>query len=163
MARGTSLRWAFAIVVSMLVAFVLTSIPLPDWINDWRPAWVAMTLFYWCLAIPERLGVLAAWSIGLLMDAMHGSLLGQHALGLAFVAYIALLYHQRIRVFPMVQQALVVGSVTFLYLAWMLVIYKFLGSRTYSTSYLLGACTSGLLWPWIFIVLRDLRRHTMAS
>ncbi|MGH8598526.1 MAG: rod shape-determining protein MreD [Gammaproteobacteria bacterium] len=149
--------------MSLVVAFVLASIPLPVWANDWRPAWVAMTLFYWCLAVPERMGVVTAWLIGILLDVMHGSLLGQHALGLAFVAYVALQYHQRIRVFPLVQQALLVGSLIFIYLASQLLIFTLLGSRDYGVSYLLGACTSALLWPWVFIVLRDLRRYTMAS
>ncbi len=154
------MRWVIAIFTSMIVAFLLASIPLPDWANNWRPAWVAMVLFYWCLAMPERLGVINAWVIGLLLDVMQSTLLGQHALGLAFVAYIALLYHQRIRVFPMFQQALIVGSVIFLYLAWMLLIFNLLGSRAYPTSYLLGALTSSALWPWAFILLRDLRRLT---
>ncbi|MSR14853.1 MAG: rod shape-determining protein MreD [Gammaproteobacteria bacterium] len=160
---GYSLRWVVAILVSVVLAFVLASIPLPEWANDWRPAWVSMVIFYWCLAMPERVGVLSAWSIGILLDAMHGSLLGQHALGLAFVAYIALLYHQRIRVFPLVQQSLIVGSVTFIYLGWVLLIYNLLGSRGYPTSFLFGACSSALLWPWMFILLRDFRRQMTPS
>jgi rod shape-determining protein MreD len=153
------LRWLGAVVLSLIVAFMLASIPLPDWINHWRPAWVALTLLYWCLALPERIGVLSAWVIGILLDVMHGALLGQHALGLAFIAFIALSYHQRIRIFPMVQQAFVVGSIVFLYQVWMLVIYNTLGSRQYPTTFLLGACTSALLWPWLFVILRDLRRQ----
>ena len=151
-------RWVGAATVSLIVAFMLASVPLPAWANDWRPAWVALVIFYWCLAIPERFGVLTAWLVGVLLDAMHGSILGQHALGLGFVAYIALLYHQRIRIFPMVQQAVVVGSLIFLYLAWMLICYNVLGSRHYSAAYLLGAATSALLWPWLYVLLRDLRR-----
>ena len=105
--------------------------------------------------------MLSAWAVGILLDVMQGTLLGQHALGLAFVAYIALLYHQRIRIFPLIQQAFVVGSLIFIYLAWMLLVYNVLGSRHYAMSYLLGTCSSALLWPWLFIVLRDLRRHSV--
>lgn len=152
------LRWLGAIALSLLIAFMLTTIPLPAWANPWRPAWVAMAIIYWCLALPERLGVLVAWLAGLVLDVLHGSLLGQHALGLAFVAYVAVMYHQQIRVFPLVQQALVVGSIVFLYLAMMLAIYSLLGSKHYGADYLLGACSSALLWPWVFIVLRDVRR-----
>lgn len=152
------MRGLWAVALSLLVAFMLTTMPLPAWAGPWRPAWVAIVVIYWCLAMPERIGVLVAWLVGLLLDVLNGSLLGQHAVGLAFVAYVALLYHQRIRVFPLVQQALVVGSIVFLYLAAMLAIYNLLGSRVYGANYLLGACSSALLWPWVFIVLRDLRR-----
>jgi rod shape-determining protein MreD len=157
---GGSLRLVGAVALTFVVAFMLSSLPLPSWATDWRPAWVALALIYWCLAIPERIGVLTAWLIGVLLDVMQGSLLGQNALGFAFIAFVVLLYHQRMRVFPMVHQALVVGSLVFLYLLWMLTIYNLLGSRPYPATYLLGACTSALIWPWVFIVLRDLRRHT---
>jgi rod shape-determining protein MreD len=121
-----------------------------------------MVVIYWCLAIPERFGVLCGWSVGLLLDVLHGAILGQHALGLAFVAYVAVLYHQQVRVFPLVQQSIVVGSLVFLYVAAMLLVYNLLGSLPYSSLYLLGALTSALLWPWAFIVLRDVRRKTTA-
>ncbi|MDP2388977.1 MAG: rod shape-determining protein MreD, partial [Acidobacteriota bacterium] len=77
------LRWTGAVAISLVVAFALTSVPLPEWAHPWRPAWVAIVVIYWCLAIPERIGVLFAWSMGLLLDVMHGAILGQHALGLA--------------------------------------------------------------------------------
>ncbi len=145
--------------LTLMLAFMLAALPLPDSLQAWRPAWVALVLIYWCIAIPERIGVFTAWSVGILLDVLHGSILGQHALGLAFVAYVALLYHQRIRVFPLFQQSLVVGSLVFLYQAWMLTIYNLLGTRAYSTLYLVGALISALLWPWVFIVLRDIRRN----
>ena len=154
------LRWYGAVALSLIVAFALTSVPLPEWANPWRPAWVAIVVIYWCLAIPERIGVLFAWAIGLLLDVLHGAILGQHALGLAFVAYIAVLYHQQVRVFPLVQQSLVVGSLVVVYLGGELLVYNFLGSKPYGSQYLFGAMTSALLWPWAYIVLRDVRRKT---
>ena len=118
-----------------------------------------MVLIYWCMALPQRVGVLTGWVVGLVLDVLHGSILGQHAFGLAFVAWIALLYHQRIRVFPIAQQALFVALTVFVYLFAMLQVYNLLGSVEYQYSYLLGTLTSALLWPWIFYVLRDVRRR----
>ena len=94
---------------------------------------------------------------------MHGSLLGQHAFGLAAIAYIIVIYHQQIRVFPLLRQAVVIGSLIFFYYASMLFIYNFLGSMSYGYDYLLAALTSAVLWPWIFIVLRDVRRKTTTT
>lgn len=155
-------RGTLAIISSFIVAFMLTALPLPDWAVAWRPAWVALVLAYWCLALPQRIGVLSAWSIGLLLDVMNGSLLGQHALGLAAIAWVVVLYHQQIRVYPLFRQALVIGSLIFLYTLSMLVIYNFLGSLRYGFENLLAALTSAVLWPWVFIVLRDFRRKTVA-
>ncbi len=153
----------WAIVASFIVAFMLTALPLPDWAVPWRPAWVALVLAYWCLALPQRIGVVIAWFVGLLLDVMHGSLLGQHAFGLAMVAYIVVIYHQQIRVYPLFRQALVIGSLIFIYTTSMLLIYNFLGSMQYGYDYLAAAITSALLWPWVFIVLRDFRRKTRVA
>jgi rod shape-determining protein MreD len=153
----------WVIAVSFIIAFLLTATPLPDWALPWRPAWIAMVLVYWCMALPGRVGVLTGWCIGLVLDVLHGSLLGQHAFGLALVAWIVLLYHQRVRVFPLVQQAMFVASVVFLYLGLMLWIYNLLGSVEYGANYLMGALTTGLLWPWVFVVLRDVRRRARVA
>ena len=153
----------WVIALSFLVAFMLTAMPLPDWALPWRPAWIALALVYWCMALPERVGVLSGWVIGLILDVMNGSILGQHAFGLAFVAYVVLQYHQRLRVFPLVQQAVIIGSIVFIYLFAMLWIYKLLGSVDYGFSYLCGAITTGLLWPWVYIVLRDVRRRARVA
>ena len=155
---GSQGTWV--IVASFVAAFMLTALPLPDWVVSWRPAWVVLVLSYWCLALPQRIGVVIAWGIGLLLDVMHGSLLGQHAFGLAVVAYVVVMYHQQIRVYPLFRQAFVIGSLVFVYSSLMLIIYNFLGSLKYGYDYLLAAVTSALLWPWVFIVLRDLRRKT---
>lgn len=153
----------WVIAVSFIIAFVLTAAPLPDWAVAWRPAWIAMVLVYWCIALPGRVGVITGWCLGLVLDVLHGSILGQHAFGLAFVAWVALSYHQRLRVFPLVQQAVFVGAVVFVYLALMLWIYNMLGSVRYGVSYLAGAITTGLLWPWVFVILRDVRRRARVA
>jgi len=83
-------------------------------------------------------------------------------LGLAAIAYIVVLYHQQIRVYPLFRQALVIGSLIFLYTLSMLLSYNLLGSLHSGYENLLAAFTSTVLWPWIFIVLRDFRRKTVA-
>ena len=156
-------RGTLTIIASFVIAFMLTALPLPDWAVAWRPAWVALVLAYWCLALPQRIGVMTGWCIGLLLDVMHGSLLGQHAFGLAAVAYVVVIYHQQIRVYPLFRQALVIGSLIFIYSSIMLAIYNVLGSMRYGYDTLLAALTSAILWPWVFIVLRDFRRKTSAA
>ena len=41
----------WVILLSFLIALLLTTIPLPGPLTDWRPAWVAMMLIYWCISI----------------------------------------------------------------------------------------------------------------
>src|SRR3990170_7781632 len=93
------------IFFSFIVALMLTAMPLPEWAVNWRPAWVAMVLIYWCMALPDRVGIGISWTLGLLLDVQQGTVLGQNALGLAVIAFITLKSRQRLRVFPLVQQA----------------------------------------------------------
>jgi len=102
--------------ISLLIAFLLTALPLPHWANDWRPAWVAMVLIYWCMALPERIGIGIAWCLGLLLDVQQGALLGQNALGLALIAYFVIQIHKQFRLFPLVQQSCLVGFIIIFYL-----------------------------------------------
>jgi rod shape-determining protein MreD len=153
---ATGRMWIVAL--SLVIALMLTALPLPEWAVNWRPAWVAMVLIYWCMALPERVGIGVSWMLGLLLDVQQGTVLGQHALGLAIVAYITIKSHQRLRVFPLFQQALVVCGYVLLFQFIVLWIKGMLGIPPGHWSYWMPAFSSMLLWPWIFIVLRDVRR-----
>jgi hypothetical protein len=78
--------------------------------EDLRPQWVAMTLIFWALALPDRVGVFWAFGSGLVLDVATGTLLGHHALGLSVVVYAGGgAAPQRIRIFPLWQQAVRLG------------------------------------------------------
>ncbi len=151
-------KGAGVIAASFVVAFLLAAIPLPTWAASWRPAWVVMVLIYWCLAAPQKVGVGVAWVLGLLLDALKGTLLGQHAAGLAIVAFITIRLHQRVRLFPLLQQALFVGALLSLYTFLMLWVRGILGLRPEHAVFWLPVLTSMVLWPWLFIILRDIGR-----
>ena len=45
-------RGGWVIAASFVVALMLTALKLPEWALIWRPAWVALVLIYWCMAVP---------------------------------------------------------------------------------------------------------------
>lgn len=149
----------WVILVSFIIAFLLTIMPLPEWPDRFRPDWLSLVLIYWCMALPGRVGVGTGWLVGLIADAAKGTLLGQQGLALALIAFITLKTHQRIRVFPLWQQALIV--LFFLLIKQLLVFWinGIIGYPPRDLWYLAPAVGSMLLWPWVFIILRDLRRH----
>jgi rod shape-determining protein MreD len=146
------------IIISFIIAVMLTALPLPDWAVNWRPAWVALVLIYWCMAIPDRVGLGVAWFMGLILDVQQGTILGQNALGLTLLAYLTIKSYQRMRVFPLAQQAVLICFYLLLYELIMLLITGYLGTGSRDWTYWMPAFTSMLLWPWLFIILRDLRR-----
>ncbi|MFT5426080.1 MAG: rod shape-determining protein MreD [Gammaproteobacteria bacterium] len=146
------------IFASLLIAFLLTALPLPAWANDWRPAWIAIVLIYWSMALPSRVGIGIAWCLGLLLDVHQGALLGQNALGLALIAFFAIQTHKRFRLFPLVQQSCLIGFMIVFYLLIESWISGVMGVPPQSWTYWMPAVTSMILWPWLFVILRDTRR-----
>lgn len=153
----------WVILASFGVAFTLEIMPLPAWAIEWRPAWVVMTLIYWVLALPLRIGVVAGWSVGLLHDVLADTLMGQYALSYTLVAYIVRISCRQIRVFPVWQQSMVVFVLILLSElpgAW---VRGMLGYGNLNLAFVYPAVTSVFLWHWIFVLLRDLRRHYRIS
>ena len=151
------------IVMSFIVALVAHMIMLPDWAQNLRPDWMALVLIYWCIALPERVGVGVGWLAGLMLDVAGGALLGQNALILAIVAYLAIRLHKRIRIFPVWQQSISVLLLILLHLMMSLWIKGTFSQSTETWAYWLPALTSMLLWPVIFSTLRSLRRSFKIS
>ncbi len=147
------------ILVSFIVALILSTLPLPENIQSWRPEWVLLVLFYWLVALPERIGIGTAWCLGIVLDVLEGSLLGLNALALTVVAYIALLFYQRVRMFSWLQQALFVFTLVGLNQILCHWVKGILGSSVQTWTFLIPAFVSALLWPWVFVLLRGLRRN----
>lgn len=146
------------IILSLIVALMLTMIPLPAWSQELRPHWVLMVLVYWSMALPARVGVGIAWIFGLLLDVTYDALLGQHALALALVAFLTLHLHQRLRVFPVWQQAIVILVFCVIYDMINLWIKGISGHAPNVLMYVLPSFTTALVWPAVFLVLRHARR-----
>lgn len=142
---------------SFVVAIVLTILPLPGFVKWWRPEWVPLILIYWCLATPSRVGIGIAWMVGLFLDVLHMTLLGEHALALAFIAYLTTKFQVRIQLFPFWQKQLTILSLILLYLGIIFWIEGLIGQMPEITLYWLSAFVSTLLWPWLYIVMRDYR------
>jgi rod shape-determining protein MreD len=153
----------WVIVVSFCFAFVLTILPLPDLVRAWRPEWVAMVLIYWCVAVPQRVGVFIGWSVGLIHDIATNTLLGQHALSFCIIAYIGVALHQQMRIFPIVQQTVSVGILIIISQLHEIWIRGILGLPQLSWEFFYPSIASMVLWHWVFVVLRDMRRTYSVS
>jgi len=152
-------RRSFVIYLTLLIGFVLSIMPLPEWAQDFRPQWVVLVLAYWCMALPERIGVGVGWVSGLLLDVLMGTLLGQHALGLSVVAFLMLKLYRRVRVQPLRQQMFTIFVL--LLLERLLTLWS-TGAAGYPTPtlwYWVTPVVGMLLWPWVYITLRDIRRR----
>lgn len=153
-----TLRGFLLIIFSFFIAFILSIVPLSNWGDLLRPQWVALVLIYWVIALPHQVGLLTAFILGLLLDALYGSLLGEHALALTLVAYFAERLHRQMRMFPLLQQAVAVLIMIMIYQALLIWVQGILGELSNVRWLWLSALVSMLLWPWLYLLLRGGQR-----
>lgn len=150
------------VLMTLLVAMVLTVIPLPDWMVPLRPYWVALVVIFWCLETQNRISLGSAFIIGVVLDLLTGSLLGMHALGLIVLVYLVTRFRARLRFFPPWQQALSVLALLLNDRIIVIWIISLKGDALPAASFWMAPLVSTLLWPWIFLLLdryRSLARH----
>lgn len=146
-------------MLTFLAAYVLAVLPLPQWLLWARPEWLALTLLYWTIALPHRVGMVTGLSLGLGLDVLEGAALGQNALALAVLAGLTLTLYQRLRVYGLWQQAAVVFvliGINQLVCQW---VQNLEGVGAPALFFLIPAFSSALLWPVVLHTLRGLRRY----
>ncbi|MGJ8524919.1 Rod shape-determining protein MreD [Halomonadaceae bacterium LMG 33818] len=145
--------------ITLIIALVLEVMPMPDSLLLFRPHWLAMALIYWCLAAPMRVGVFHGFIAGLFLDLLEGTPLGQNALLLSAVCFMALSLYQRMRVYSLWQQAPIIFVITGLALLgeqWLRVLF---GTSRLHIQFVFPALVSGLLWPWFFTLMLHIKRR----
>jgi len=148
--------------VTIVAGMVLAVVPLPQFVpvelGFLRPDWVAMVLVYWIIALPHRVGIPTAWLAGIAVDVLLGSLIGQHALSYVLIAYVAASLYQRLRMFSVWQQATILFALLGLNQLTGFWVESVAGHTDWSLWYLLPAVSGAFLWPWVFLMLRSIRR-----
>lgn len=104
------------IVVSVILALLLSIVPIEGVLAWARPHYLLVVLTFWILALPERVGVIVACLSGLLLDILQGDMLGPNAFALAVIAYLLQVSYQRLRMFSLVKQAVLVAFLSFFHI-----------------------------------------------
>ena len=136
-----------AIILSFLVALILSVYPLPMDMRWWRPEFVLVVAIYWILFMPLTVSFTLLCLLGLFQDLLEGVPFGQHSLGLVIVAYICILSYQRVRNFSLPRQSawvFVLVGIAQLTDNW---VQGMAGQPLSGIQFLYPAITSALLWP----------------
>jgi rod shape-determining protein MreD len=140
--------------LTLLVALLVNLVALPGSLQLLRPDFIALTLIYWVVYHPRRVGFLPAWLLGLAMDVADGSLFGQHALAYAVMMYLAILLHRRIVMFGMRAQVLHVLTILGAAQLVMLLVRVMAGAGFPGPLYFAPSILGALLWPALFGLIR---------
>jgi len=147
--------WLFP--VSVLVALLLGLLPLPAWLQPFRPYWLALVLAYWLIEEPDRVGLGIAFACGLAADLAFGGLLGEQALRLTVLAFIVQRFRSQLRFFPVPQQALAIGGLLLNDRVVSAAIHLALGEPQVPWAYWWAPLLGMLLWAPLFLLLDGLR------
>lgn len=162
MARDRSSR-RLPVIITFVVALMLTIMPLPGAIDPFRPDWVALLVIFWAMQLPRTWSVGTAWIIGIIVDVTQGTLLGQHALALCCIAFITVRFHLLMRVFPLSQLTATVFAVLALYQFLLFWINGVAGVTAPAVTYWGPVIVGTVLWPMIYSVLSGVRYRSRSG
>ncbi len=150
------------VIGSIILALMLTMVPLPAVLDTFRPDWIALVLIYWTMMLPQSYSVGIAWIVGLILDVAQGTLLGQHALALVVIIFLTSRFHLLMRVFPMSQLTLTVFALLAIYQFLLFWINGVVGVEARATSYWGPVVIGTLFWPIVAGFLSGLRFRNLA-
>lgn len=151
------------IATSLFAALMLDLLPWQGVALLARPDFVLLLLLYWGVHQPLRIGMGAAWGMGLVMDVADGALLGQFAFAYTVTAYLALMLHRRIQAFGLWQQALHIAMLLVLCQALVLLIHMASGSSFIGWRFFLSSISGTLFWPMISLLIELLLQRKSLS
>ncbi|GHE39148.1 rod shape-determining protein MreD [Vulcaniibacterium thermophilum] len=153
----TRARSHWILPLSLLAALLLGLLPLPEALQPLRPYWLALVLGYWVIEDPERVGLGAAFAVGLIGDLAFGTLLGEQALRLVVLAFILQRFRARLRFFPLWQQALAIGALLLNDRIVGAAVHLAVGEPRLPWSHWVSPLVGMLLWPLVYLALDALR------
>lgn len=142
--------------LTLMMAMCLNILPIPVFLKSLNPDWVLLTLIYWTIAMPERVGIFNAWFVGIFVDVLTGRLLGLHGLAYILVSYSCLIFYKRLRQYPVAQQALFVFFCLLLSQILVFWIERIQGTE-YNYEFWWPVFTGTLCWPLVYFTARFIR------
>jgi rod shape-determining protein MreD len=141
------------IAASFAIALLLNFLPWKD--MRLVPDFVALVLTFWCVRQPRVVGLGVGWSVGLLVDAGNGVLLGQHALAYSLLAFLAIWLSRRILWFGAMLQAVHVALMLAVAQSVVLLVRIAAGDPFPGWAIYMGPLAGAVLWPmvsWLLVL-----------
>lgn len=146
------------IATTLLVALILQTIPWPGVLDFVRPSWLLLVLGYWVLALPHRVNVGTALIVGLIWDLLIGSTLGIRGMMMSIVIYIIALNFLVLRNMALWQQATIIALLSVVLETLIFLGEYLIQDVSFNPMSLWSALVNCILWPWMFLLLRRVRR-----
>jgi rod shape-determining protein MreD len=136
---------ASTVAASLAIALLLNFLPWKD--MRLVPDFVALVLTFWCVRQPRLVGLGVAWTVGLLVDAGNGVLLGQHALAYSLLAFLSIWFSRRLLWFGAMLQAAHVALMLAVAQTLVLLVRLAAGDPFPGWAIYVSPLAGALLWP----------------
>jgi rod shape-determining protein MreD len=154
---NNQLRNLFFIWSMILLSIILTIIPVPDLLDQYRLPWLKMTVIFFSIFNISLIGIISVWFSGLILDIMTGGLMGENALILAVLSYLSYRFRFQIRVYPMWQIMLIVLMLLSLGELISLWINGVSGTMSFNIYDWINVGIAVLVWPIFMRVLEKMQ------
>lgn len=161
--RGSARSLFWAVTISTFFALVLMLIQLPQSLFYFWPDWIALVVIYWSLNEPSRIGPFIGFIIGTLLEVLFVRTFGILGLGLATLSFIVNSTHLQLRALSPWQQMLLIGFFVGLFKLITGWFYGLVSDFEISTEYWYSLVGDILVWPFVAILLNELRRVLRVS
>lgn len=147
------------VAMTLFVALMLDILPWQGAALLLRPDFVLLLLLYWAVHQPLRVGMAAAWGLGLVMDVADGALLGQYALAYTIAIFLTLSLHRRIQAFGLWPQALHIFPLLLVSQILVLLVHLLSGATFIGWGFFLASISGALLWPLLSLLVQQAQKH----
>ena len=132
-----------------LISIILTIVPTPDFLENFKPDWTLLLLIFLSINIPKEFNVGTAFILGILVDVSKGTLLGQHAFAYLLVIFLTSKLHLQLRNYPLLQLTAIICLILMIYQFILFWINGDSGISSSISSYMGPVISGTVLWPII--------------
>ena len=156
----------YSLISLSLIFFILVDlISFPQTADKIKPSFFLLGFIYWNIALPEKMNLYFAFTFGLLMDFIQGTVLGVYPLILIIISYLSQRFFYQFRAFKFVQQAFIIFLIFLIFRFFIALDLNdadpnslSLADKNYALLSLIFALLNSLVWAPVFYILRIYRR-----
>jgi rod shape-determining protein MreD len=140
-----------------IFALTIGAISLPLVIELSSPLWILVCFTYWVIYTDDKWIYFSALILGLLMDVLHGAILGQNALALVISTAFILYVKKSFFVSNITTQQVYIFLGSLIYLITFLLTHILVQGFDFSWLILISPLSSAIMWPVIRFILSKLK------
>lgn len=137
----------FLLVIPLTL--ILSIIPIPAILNEFRPPWICMLILYLQCFLPRYFNLSLVMILGLCQDVLLSTVMGEHAFALLCFSWIVSTKSRRFQFFSIFQQMALTGFCCFIYQAILVLIDIASGFHFILWKPLITGLSAIILWPWV--------------